>query len=71
MIAKLWSALNYASETFENEVFGIAQNISLDSRTIYHGKKSEVLWCIEACNEYNSLQNTFIHSFQHRRLYEI
>ena len=72
MIANLLSAsyhrLEKVKQLFESEVFGIAQNICLDSRTIYHGKKSEVLRRIETCKEHNSLQCTLIHIFHYKRL---
>ena len=47
MISKLRSANFYrplfVKKLFENEIFGIAQRISTNSLSLYHGKKSELM----------------------------
>ena len=66
MIAKLRSAADYrlhkVQQLFEKEVFGIAQSISVNNITIYHGKKADIQKCFETCIEpkHKTLQNTGI-----------
>ena len=47
MVAKLRAACvarqKHAEIFFQSEIFGIAQSISTDSRSLYHGSKSDIL----------------------------
>ena len=54
LVAKLRSAAQYRKEevknVFNSDIFGIAQSLSVDSKNLYHGRKSELLSRFETCS---------------------